>query len=295
MKLIALILGLSLEHLASGWLHLRELRWFDAYFDLVLRRTRGVRQTVAGMIVVATVALPLLPVWWASVELQVSALFWDLGYLLFAVVVVFFCLGPRDLGNEVDDYCAALDRGDNESADRVLTELREAHYRRGASQVEAVEEAIFVQASNRIFPVVFWFVALGPVGAWLFRISDLLRKRAVTTADASRSQATVAAAEALHGILAWVPARLAVLGYALGGSFDEAFDVWRNFRPQTSVPFYRSNDQLVALAGRAAMSGFLAQPANSSAAARNSMRLVNRTVLIWVTIIAVMTLFGWAL
>ena len=33
MKLIALILGLGLEHLATHLLHLRELHWFDAYFD----------------------------------------------------------------------------------------------------------------------------------------------------------------------------------------------------------------------------------------------------------------------
>ena len=43
------------------------------------------------------------------------------------------------------------------------------------------------------------------------------------------------------------------------------------------------------------MTGALSEPANSSAAARNSMRIVHRTVFVWVTVIAVMTLFGWAL
>jgi len=38
MKLIALILGLILERLATELLHLRELRWFDRYFDFAISR-----------------------------------------------------------------------------------------------------------------------------------------------------------------------------------------------------------------------------------------------------------------
>ena len=53
--------------------------------------------------------------------------------------------------------------------------------------------------------------------------------------------------------------------------------------------------ELVARVGKAAMTGYLSEPANSSAAARNSMRIVRRTVFIWVSVIAIMTLFGLAL
>ena len=38
MKLIALVLGLILERLATEVLHLRELRWFDRYFDFAISR-----------------------------------------------------------------------------------------------------------------------------------------------------------------------------------------------------------------------------------------------------------------
>jgi membrane protein required for beta-lactamase induction len=46
--------------------------------------------------------------------------------------------------------------------------------------------------------------------------------------------------------------------------------------------------------GRAAMSGILDEPANSSQAARNAMRLVTRTLFLWMIVIALMTIFGWA-
>lgn len=295
MKLIALMLALTLEHFASNWLHLRELGWFDPFLGFVLRRARASGRVVATLSFVAALALLLLPVGWVSVVLSADTLIWDAAYLAFAVVVLFFCLGPRDLGNEVGDYCAALDRGDEERSRSVLAELADVPASAANVDTASVEDAVFVQANNRIFAVVFWFVLLGPVGAWLFRLSDLARKRAVAFADDPAEPAFVdRLAIAFHGVLAWLPARLAVIGYALGGSFDEAFDRWRNFHSAEGDPFYRGSERLLRFAGRAAMSGFLAQPENSSAGARNAMRLVTRTVWIWTTVVALMTLFGWA-
>jgi membrane protein required for beta-lactamase induction len=164
------------------------------------------------------------------------------------------------------------------------------------SDIEVVEEAILVQAPHRLFGVVFWFILLGPAGAWLFRISDLLRRRAAfeSVRDPMLTQNALPAVERIYGVLNWLPSRLAALGYALSGSFDDALNAWRSYQRATGVPFERSNDQVVARVGRAAMTGFLDQPSNSSAAARNAMRLVTRTLFIWVTVIALMTIFGLA-
>lgn len=295
MKLIALIFSLALEHAATRRLALRELRWFDPYFDFALARAKGRGRPAAAAVLVLFVAAAIAPVLWVSVLLKETFIPWDLPYLLFAVLIVFLCLGPRDLGAEVDEYCEALDRGDQENARRVLTELSESRHA-SPRDVDAVEEAIFLQATNRIFGVAFWFVALGPVGAWLFRISDLLRRRAAfeSARRPEVAESALPAAEALHGALAWIPVRLAALGYALAGSFDDAWNCWRNDVRAEAKPFYARNDRIAAAVGRAAMTGFLERPANSSAAARNAMRLVMRTLFIWVTVIALMTIFGWA-
>jgi membrane protein required for beta-lactamase induction len=85
-----------------------------------------------------------------------------------------------------------------------------------------------------------------------------------------------------------------MLGYALSGSFDDAVNGWRSYRLPADQPFHQASDGLVARVGKAAMTGFLEQPTNSSAAARNSMRLVKRTLFIWVTSIAALTIVGWA-
>lgn len=296
MKLIALALGLILEHLATEILHLRELRWFDRYYDFGIAQARRASPWALYPVLILVLAVPTLPVWLISYGLQSPEILWDLAYLIFAVLVVFLCLGPRDLGNEVDEYCAALDRGDNETARRVLLEMSEAEHPR-SSEIEVVEDAIFIQANNRIFGVIFWFVLLGPVGAWVFRVSDLLRRRAVfeSIRDYEQSGHVLEGIEAIYGVLKWIPARLAMLGYMLSGSFDDAWNSWRSYEASESVPIDRRNDEIVSRVGKSAMTGFLDEPSNSSAAARNSMRLVTRTIFIWVTVIALMTIFGVAL
>lgn len=295
MKLIALICGLGLERLATRLLHLRELRWFDRYFDFGLDRLRGANRLLVHAGCVLLILAPMAPVLWASRALLQTGIPWDLPYLLFAVLVLFFCLGPRDLASEVDEYCRALAESDTAKAERVLTELCEVEHA-GAKDVVAVEEAIFVQATNRFFGVVFWFVALGPVGAWLFRVSDLLRHRAMTIGadDTQRVARSLPAIEALHGVLVWLPARLAAIGYALSGNFDEAYNCWRRYELKSDLPFHHGNDQVVACVGKAAMGGTEADISDPGVAARRAMQLVFRTLFIAVTAIAVMTLFGWA-
>lgn len=296
MKLLALILGLLLERFATHVLHLRELRVFDAYYDSVLRVARRSPSWVIYPLIVAALMLLTAPVWLVSYWLERPEILWDLAYISFAVLVVFLCLGPRDLTEEVNEYCAALDGDDAESASRVLLEMSEAEDPR-RSEIDVVEDAIFIQATNRIFGVVFWFILLGPVGAWVFRVSDLLRRRAVFESIRAGGDARYAlvAIEAIYGLLKWIPARLAMLGYVLTGGFDEGWLAWRNHVASERLPIDRRNDEIVTVVGKASMTGALDEPTNSSAAARSSMRLVRRTLFLWGTVIAVMTIFGWSL
>ncbi len=298
MKLIALVIGLALERMLTHLLHLRELRWFDRYFDWGLAQMRDRPSWAAWLIGVAVLLVPVLPVVIIAASLLSADIFWDVPYFLFAVLVLLFSLGPRDLGAEVDEYCESVENNRFEESQRIAKELLETEPPRDFGRRElAVEEAVLVQANNRIFGVVFFFVAFGPIGAWLFRVGDLFRRRAVY--EAHREAAPERAqpydrVEQLHGILAWVPARLTCLGYALAGSFEEAMRAWRSYGENiVGQRFFHINDELVAAVGQAA----LARPADDAISAEGvaaALRLVTRTVFIWVTVIALMTLFGWA-
>jgi membrane protein required for beta-lactamase induction len=300
MSLIALIMAFVLEHGLTAVLHLREPRWLDRYCDWV---GRGAEAQPYGRLIgtaIIAIVLPVAPVALASALLGTHLL--GLLQLAFAVVVLLVSFGPRDLRDEVDDYLDALDRGDRDEAARRAKELLEADAAgRGAGLREAVEEAIFVQANNRIFGVVFWFLVLGPAGAWMFRVSDLMRRRAAF--ESSRLGTPVAARSfgsalaLIHGLLAWIPARLAAGAYALAGSFEDAVGSWRVAVDQVSEGILDRSEDLLARVGKGSLQPSLsavAPEALDSAAATGAWRIVSRSVWIWLAVVAVLVLAGSA-
>jgi len=300
MSLIALLLAHLIEYGLTTVLHLRELRWLDHYCDWAERLLAGRRGWLLVVAAALLVLLPAIPVGYAYVLLGSHLL--GLPQLAFAVLVLLLSFGPRDLRVEVHDYIDALDRGDRDEATRRATELLESDAAgRGTGLREAVEEAIFVQANNRIFGVVFWFVVLGPAGAWLFRVSDLMRRRAAF--EAARRGAAVErgsfdwALAFIHGLLAWLPARLAAGAYALAGSFEDALGNWRATVDSVGTGILDRSEDLLARVGKGSLQSGLASVApaeQDKAAAAGAWRIVARAVWTWLAIIAVMVLAGRA-
>lgn len=315
MKLIALFIALALERLATHLFHLRELRWLDSLFDLGLRlaQRHDAIPKLAG--VVATILLVASPV--ILLRIALGDVLLGLPYLALSVLVLFFSLGPQDIGEEVDRWCAALAREDTEAARNTARALIEHPV--GDEELfggHAVEEAVCVQANNRMFAVLFWFVLLGPVGAWVFRVADLLRRRAVFQAERLEAETASAAAEdplrrdqtaaaaardateQVHALLAWLPARLTALGYALTGSFDSARHAWSTLGIER-LSIRRASERLLGRVGLAAMA--LAPIAGEGArerqirAARAAKKLVFRTLVFWLVAIAALTLAGAAI
>mgnify|MGYP001190309962 FL=1 len=295
MNLIALVLALVIERLATHWLHLREPHWFDGYFEWTLGRFAKLRGARVVAIALAFTVLPVLPV--AAVAIVFSEWLSGLAYVGFAAIVLVLSFGPRDLKAETDDYCAALGRGDTDAAARAARAIMEhdARQRRHAAP-NTIEDAIFVQANNRMFGAAFWFLAAGPAGAWMFRVSDLMRRHAMMEhRDLFEHEAHgvdfVHALQALHGVLAWVAARLLAIGYALAGSFDDAVASWRALVRNRLTGFFERNDELLMHVGRGAL-GALGAPRTGYERCRAAMRLVWHASLIWLVVVSLLVLVG---
>ncbi len=299
MNLLALLLGLAVERLVTHLFHLREFRWLDPLFDAALTRLHGRPPGVVLLALSLLVALLVVPVAVCAVLLWDALL--QVPYFVFAVLVLLFSLGPRDLDDEVTELCAAAEGQDPVEEARLAKELLECDPPLGERERQAsLGRAVYVQASNRVFGVVFWFVALGPTGAWLFRTLDLLRRRASFVAARRPGEAAAAsvldAARLLHGLVAWIPARLQALGFALAGDFEEAITGWRDSRRARNASIADRTETLLASVGLAA-SGLGEPPdrqPDTVAAVRTAMGLVTRTLwLIWCPVIAIMTLADW--
>lgn len=300
MNLIALLIGLVIERLATQLFHWRRMRWMDRIIDF------GFRQ--AGRLATWPAIIPLILLGVVLV-LPVFGVIWFLGdalaglaYLLLAIVVLFFSLGPRDIGEEIGEYCKALGQDDEEQVQNAAKAIVEDDVPADpVARTSCVEEAVCVQANNRLFAVVFWFVVLGPLAAWAYRATDLIRRRAVFDAardeQADGSAARIRdAAEMLHGWVAWIPARLTAVGYAAAGHMDEAIAALRAPSEDRDASTSERSENLLARVGVAALA---LQDLPGETATERAIRgaeaanhLVFKLLLIWAVIIAAMTLYG---
>ncbi len=305
MNLIALLIGLIIERLATQLFHLRELRWLDRIIDSGFHQAKRFANWPASIPVILLVVMLVLPV------IVIRLLIFSLGdallgfpYLVLAIVVLFFSLGPTDIGENVVEYCHALEDADDERIQRTAKVIVESDVPDDPRErIHRVEQAVCVQANNRLFAVIFWFVVLGPLGAWTYRVTDLIRRRAVFNVsrqdDENETTAEVRDASAmLHGWFAWVPARLTAIGYAIAGHFDGALAAWRRSDDKSDNSPSESSEHLLARVGIGALAledgdddDLIARGVRGATAAN---QLVFRLLIIWAVAIATMTLYGWS-
>jgi AmpE protein len=289
MNLIALILGLALERMQTRLLDLRENTWFTGWFDLGAGWMRGAPGHLGLLIGLVVMLLPAVPVAWLAWNFHdVLA---GLPYIAFATLILVLSLGPQDLLAQAEAWLEAKARGDVAAADAAEQAIcagdSEATERATARKLEA---AILVQANHTLFGVIFWFMVLGPAGAWAYRVADLFRRHVRATGTGGPNTAR---AELLFGIVTWIPARLLAASYAVAGSFDDAFEDWRAYYQRTSTGFFRVSENILAAAGIGAIRRRC--PESGQVAAVGAARdLVRRALLIWLTVIAALTLVCWA-
>jgi adenosylcobinamide-phosphate synthase len=169
-------------------------------------------------------------------------------------------------------------------------------------------------------------LGLGPAGAVLYRLSEFVSRywahKSRSTGDSPSPALQGTAARAWH-VIDYVPARLTSLGFAVVGSFEDAIDGWRNYAQRQPAGTENHNDGVilaatsgavnVRLGGEAlkavfapdASQGFQAiaseQPAPELtesttgrqpevAHLRSIVGLVWRSVVLWMVLLALLTL-----
>ena len=281
--LIALLLDFLLRHLQP----LRAPRWFHAYAEafLPLTRSADAMRATTGVLLIA-----LIPAVIALFLGDTLTHLWSVLGFVFAVVVLMFCFGPLDLHDQIEAYMDAVQACDETKANALAGELLHGPVPPAAAErTEAVTQAVLMEANERQFGVLFWFALLGPGGALLYRAADLLRRES----QAERSEEFRTAAARLHGVLAWVPAHLTAVGYALAGSFEDAVSDLKSYYSTCSLRFFQVSNDVLLCTGLGALRAGTGQEAGI-ARLKSALGLVRRTLIIWMVLYGLITLFGWA-
>ncbi len=240
--------------------------------------------------------------------------------MLWSVAVLYATLGFRQFSHHFTGIRDALEAGQEEEARRLLAEWRQID----ASELPQREilrhviEFSVLAAHRHVFGVLSWYIVLaafglGPAGAVLYRLSEFVtrywphvsRRQAPTVSDA----ACAAAARAWWWV-DWLPARITALGFAVVGSFEDAVDNWRRYESLSESEGSGSNDGLIVAATAGAINVRLGTPSMAqgetqaqadmpAASARHEPQLAHlrsvvglvwRSVVLWMLLLALLTL-----
>ena len=286
MTLIILLCGLALEYFLGALDELRQLTWFSRYSDFLENKLVQSMywNTSAGVII--TLAGPLLLI--LLIDYGLSELFFPLSYL-FALAVLLNSFGPVFLDQSLDEYIRALDNEDDVQARHYAAELCNSV---AAPELDKDEQeiigSIFIEANERLYAVIFWFIVLGPFGAMLYRLVNILKFK---YQDVHGSYAD--SVRHLNNILGWPSARLFALGNALAGNMIEAIEAWR---ANEEISF-NVNETVLISTGFGALHyrpGTDMQEDNLDRSywVREAQGLINRTLIVWLTVLGIMTIAG---
>lgn len=248
---------------------------------------------------------------------------WPLA-IVWSTVVLYFTLGFRQFSHHFTAIRDALDAGDEAQARELLAQWQRvevADLPRSELLRHVIEYSVLA-AHRHVFGVLACYSILaalgfGPAGAVLYRLAEFVARywlhRSATHPVSTGLQA--ASARAWYWI-DWVPARATALAFAVVGSFEEAIDCWRHHAQR----FPNDNDGVVLAATSGAVNVRLGGEALRSAATeqgtaagepspgdsadsestpgreaepahlRSIVGLVWRSVVLWMVLLALLTL-----
>jgi AmpE protein len=278
MLFIVILLGLLLERTFNVSQHLYKLSLFDQY-----QRKLHTLSGENGVIGLVLVVLPAVLLVW-GVTLVFSPLFYHLAGFIIALIVFVLCLGAGNLRQQVDD-CIRLVEQDKEEEAQAFVKEHFTCFPSAQGTAKQLVSVVFKESHERIFGLLFWFVLLGPVGAVLYR---MMQKLSVYYHLQHEDKSIYQLAAWCTCVLDWIPVRLMALSFSLIGHFTAVFPVWLK---SIGVKLSREYEFLVAC-GNAALS-LTNDPAAIVAQSQldAAFSLVNRALLIWLVVIALLIVF----
>lgn len=298
MKLIAILLIMATE---DAWKSFRALRPFDVLVDYAawlqtrFRESGWFNGPVGVLLAIGpgVIAVGLIQY---MIEASFGFIAWLIG-LLFAIAVLIVSIGRRRADEEVEDYLRALEGDEPDAAYAHVSELLEGQDPgTAAARHRLVVEMMLLRNHERLLAILFWFVVLGPVGAVLYRSTTQLKSLVYSGRDAGAG--FVEAALRLQALLDFIPVRIAALCHALVGSFSDALYRWRT-AAAAAEGLYATNRAVLVDSGIGSLRLLddVAVDAAYTEAFRQTVddarALIFRTIVVWITAFALLTIVGW--
>lgn len=257
-------------------------------------------------------ALLVCLAWWALDAFSTVLAF------VWLVLVLYITLGFRQFSHHFTGIRQALEQGDETTARQGLAQwlrVDAATLPRTELLRQVIEHSVLA-AHRHVFGVLLCFVVfgalgLGPAGAVFYRMAEYLSRNWRQRPDGTPSVALQHAARQAWDWVDHVPARATALGFAVVGNFEDAVASWRS-----DAELYAPGSDGVVLAATAGAINVRLRPAPEAAAQAaeavdgaddldagpriepqlahlaSVVGLVWRSVVLWMLVLALLTLAG---
>lgn len=282
---IALLLVIASTHALPDLARLRGFAWLR---DVLAQPGAQARQLAARLwlpiaLVVATalVHAALHQRWFGVLEFA------------FMAFVLYLSWGPRDLDADIDAVLKAPDSERRSVAAQALNADTDAGSL--AFTPQALVEASFRAALSRHFGVMFWFVVAGPTGAIAYRLVQLLAR---SPAFREAVDGPHAALERAARLLDWAPAHLLAWSVAVVSDFDAVARSWRDYHAAHGNGYFTLDLGFLGVIARAGVDADVVAEEGSTADALAELAdarvILRRVLVVWLAVIAVVVIGGWA-
>jgi len=219
MQIITLVLAISFLQVWGANNPLHKDAWFYRWLELIEKSPLSrVAQKISFLLVVGSLCL-FLALLILFLDSEGNGFRWVL--LPVGVIVLSYSLGRGEFSEivaeytkacYVEDWPSSLERA--EPLGVVTEDLQENDW--SSLHQRVMEEAVY-RGFERMFAVLFWFFAFGPLGALFYRLLFLFVQKRPDDAAAAR----------LLWALEWPAVRLLGLSFCFTGNFGGGYTRWR--------------------------------------------------------------------
>lgn len=287
--MLAILIAYVLERVLNNIDKYRTYRWYDAFTKGFMARLRHSSFWSDTIGVLLMLFIPVLIIAYID-HLLAKNILLD---FVFSIAILLYCFGPKDVHEAARKFIDARQHDDQALAKEHASDiLGQAVPEEDSQLFAAISKSILVAANERILGVFFWFVVLGPMGAIMYRLASQLMHQSSADADPD-ARGIKHTARMLFAIINWLPSHLTALCYAIIGSFIDALHEWKLHKSFDAFNPDECENMLV----RTGLAS-LRMDANSITFDESSLKHILemswRTTLVWLTVLALMTMAGWS-
>jgi AmpE protein len=285
MTLISILLGLALEYFMGPMDRFRNFQWFDNYLSWLELKSRKFSFWEGAVGVLVTIAIPVACL--ILVDYLLAEIFIGLSFIL-SILIFVYCLGP-DLSILLNNYTQALEGNIEEDIAVIETDLELNSDKKNYKESQTIS-SILIRSHEYMFGILFWYIVLGMAGALIFSLALVLNRKYEGVHGGYASSV-----QDLHKILIWPSSRLLALGFALSGSLVDTLERWRKLEGES----LNISQEIISESGLGALqfdetvsTDDEEAKANYIQCIKETQALINRSLIVWLTILGILTLGG---